>query len=122
MQIATELVVWAIILHLIGDWLLQNDWMAFNKMSLRHPAAWVHGGIHTGLLLLVFPWYAAVAVGLTHMLIDTRKPTFWWMEHMKQMTVEGPHVLLVEIWLDQVEHITVLAVASLALAYLVFGA
>ena len=91
-------------------------------MSLRHPASWVHGGIHTGLLLLIFPWYAAIAVGFTHMLIDTRKPTFWWMEHMKQMTVEGPHVLLVEIWLDQVEHITVLAVAALALAYLVFGA
>ncbi len=121
MQTATELLVWAIILHLIGDWLLQNDWMAFNKMSLRHPASWVHGGIHTGLLLLVFPWYAAVTVGFIHMLIDTRKPTFWWMEHMKQMTIEGPHVLLVEIWLDQVEHIVVLAVASLALGLLVFG-
>ena len=122
MQIATDLLVWAIVLHLVGDWLLQNDWMAFNKMSLRHPASWVHGGIHTGLMLLVFPWYAAIMVGFTHMLIDTRKPTFWWMEHMKQMTVEGPHVLLVEIWLDQVEHIVVLAIVAFALGYLVFGA
>ena len=113
---ATELLVWGLIAHLVGDWLLQNDWMAFNKMSLRHPAAWVHGGIHTALLLLVFPWYAAVVIGITHILIDTRKPLLWWMEHLKQMTVEGPHVLLVEIWVDQVMHIVILAVAALLVA------
>lgn len=87
--------------------------MAFNKGSFRHPAAWVHGGIHTGLLLLVFPWYVAVAIGFTHMLIDTRRPLLWWIKHVKQMTVEGPHVPLVEVWLDQVFHIVVLAIAAL---------
>lgn len=116
MQTATVLLLWAIVLHLIGDWVLQNDWMAFNKMSLHHPAAWVHGGIHAGLLLLVFPWYAALSVAFVHMLIDTRRPILWWMEHFKQMTVEGPHVLLVEIWLDQVFHIVVLAITALMLA------
>ena len=115
MQTATDLLVWGIVVHLVGDWLLQNDWMAFNKMSLRHPAAWVHGSIHTALLLLVFPWYAAIAIGFSHVLIDTRRPILWWMEHFKQMTVEGPHVLLVEIWLDQVMHVVVLAIAALLL-------
>lgn len=116
MQTATELLVWGIVLHLVGDWLFQNDWMAFNKMSLRHPAGYVHAAIHAGLLLLIFPWYAAFVVGVTHMLIDTRKPTIWWMKHIKQMTTEGPHVVMVEIWLDQVEHVVILAIAALVLA------
>jgi hypothetical protein len=32
--------------HLVADWLLQNNWMAKNKSSLVHPAAWVHALIH----------------------------------------------------------------------------
>ena len=31
--------------HLVADWLFQNDWIARNKISLRHPAAWIHAAI-----------------------------------------------------------------------------
>lgn len=113
MQTATELLVWAIIAHLIADWMFQTDWMAVNKMKLRHPAAWCHAAIHLLCLCFVFPWYTALFVSITHLLIDTRWPLLWWMKVIKQMPA-GPQVMIVEIWLDQVFHITVLALVTLA--------
>jgi hypothetical protein len=74
---ATTLLIWGIVIHLFCDWILQNQWMAENKMSLKHPAAYVHSGIHLAGLLLIFPWYAAVAIAITHLLIDTRVLVWW---------------------------------------------
>jgi Kef-type K+ transport system membrane component KefB len=112
MQTAAEVLIWAIVIHLFADWLLQTDWMATYKMNLRSPAGWVHSGIHAVMLLLVFPWPAALLAGISHLLIDTRVPVHWWMRNVKHMR-EGPHVFTVEIWVDQVFHITVLAILSL---------
>lgn len=112
MQEATDLLVWSVVIHLVADWLLQNDWMALHKTNLRHPAAWAHSGIHTAGLCLIFTWPVALLIGLTHLLIDTRKPLFWWMRVIKQIPTES-RFPIVEIWLDQVMHITVLALAAL---------
>lgn len=112
MQTATELLLWAIVAHLVADWMFQTDWMAIHKMDLRHPAAWTHAAIHVLFLWLVFPWYLALFVGVTHLLIDTRRPLMWWMKVVKQMRT-GPQMVIVEIWLDQVFHITVLALVAL---------
>jgi hypothetical protein len=109
---ATTLLVWGVMIHLMADWLLQNDWMALNKVNLRHPAAWVDSGIHTAGLLLVFAWPAALLIGLTHLLIDTRRPLLWWMRVIKQVPT-ATRLPIVEIWLDQVMHIMVLAIAAL---------
>ena len=117
MQTATILLVWSIVVHLIADWLFQNDWMALHKVDLRHPAAWVHSGIHALGLCLVFAWPVALLIGLTHLLIDTRKPLLWWMRVIKQMPKDARFPIL-EIWLDQVMHITALAVVVLALYFL----
>ena len=114
MQEATVLLVWGIVIHLIADWLLQNDWMAIHKFNLRHPAAWVHSGIHALGLCLVFVWPIALLIGVTHLLIDTRKPLLWWMQVVKQMPISSRH-MIVEIWLDQVMHITVMAIVVLVL-------
>jgi hypothetical protein len=112
----TDLLLWGIVIHLFCDWILQNDWQARNKSSLKHPAAYVHSGIHlAGLSLLVFfgvPWYFPVIVAITHILIDTRKPLAWWRSFFKQ-TTEGPVALDVALWSDQVAHITVLAIVAL---------
>jgi len=117
MQQATILLVWGVVVHLIADWLLQTEWMARCKTDLRHPAAWVHSGIHTLGLVLVFAWPIALLLGLSHLLIDTRKPLLWWMRVIKQIPTEsrGP---LIEVWLDQVLHVTVLAGVVLALPWL----
>lgn len=100
----------ALVAHLIADWLLQNEWQALNKASLRHPAAWVHGSIHFAALLLVFWWPIALGVALAHLLIDTRVPLIWWRKAIGQ-TTEGPMAVHVAIWGDQVVHIACLAVA-----------
>ncbi len=126
---ASELLLWGIIAHLAADWPLQNDWMAGNKANLKHPAAWVHSGIHVLFLSLIFGW-AAFALGLVHMLIDTRKPLQWWSRLMRQ-TKPGEHYLMlradegipiydmgteVRIWTDQVFHILCIAAAALVIA------
>ncbi|MEZ4680331.1 MAG: DUF3307 domain-containing protein [Caldilineaceae bacterium] len=112
MQQATNYLLWGIIVHLIADWLFQTNWMALHKSKLRHPASWVHSGIHSAGLCLVFAWPVALLIGITHLLIDTRKPLLWWMRVVKQMPLHDRSPT-VEIWLDQVMHITVLAGAAL---------
>jgi len=98
----------ALVAHLIGDWLLQNDWMARNKMHLRHPAAWIHAGIHVVLLTLALDWVSGLVLGVVHLLVDTRIPQRWWSRVFRQ-TMEGEMGLQVQIWGDQVLHIASLA-------------
>ncbi len=107
----TDRLLWGTVAHLIADWLLQNQWMADNKASLRHPAAWVHGLIHVGALAHVFPLPVAWSLGAVHMLIDTRLPLQWWRRVFRQ-TTDGPAALHVAIWGDQVAHIACLALAA----------
>jgi hypothetical protein len=85
--------------------------MANNKMSLKHPAAYVHSGIHLLFLLLIFPWWMASAIAVSHLLIDTRIPLAWWRKFYRQ-TTEGPVALHVAIWGDQVLHVFVIAIAA----------
>jgi hypothetical protein len=59
-----------ILLHLVGDYLLQNDWMAANKTK-RLSAAFVHASIYS----VPFCWVVSNAYGLlfiviTHAFID----------------------------------------------------
>ena len=95
--------------NLIADWVLQNDWMARNKVSLRHPAAWVHGGIHALLLGLALGWQAGLVLALIHMLVDTRRPATLWGRFFRQ-TSEGQMGLIVRVGLDQVLHIAAIAI------------
>ena len=113
MQEPTDVLLWAIIAHLLADWPLQTEWMAIHKTDLTHSAAWVHSGIHSFFMLFIFPWYLALLIGLAHMLIDTRKPVVWWMQAVKKMSRTDPHAPMVETWLDQVFHILVLAMVVL---------
>ena len=174
--------VWGLVVHLICDWPLQNDWMATHKASRRmrrrrvrvieglapsspfsarierervgvvarrgpwwdrHPAAYVHAAIHGAGMLLVFPAWAALAIAVSHLLIDTRGPVVWWSELVGQTQpgdavprglllaapdseaivvtplhgTEGPPLydvgLEVRFWTDQVFHVAVVAVMAL---------
>jgi hypothetical protein len=112
-MMAERLLLWGIVAHLICDWLLQNEWMALNKISLRHPAAYVHSGIHLCGLLLVFPWPWALGLAVSHLLIDTRKPLIWWRTLIRQTTdPTNPASIHVAFWGDQVAHISCLALAA----------
>jgi len=98
-----------LVAHLVADWVLQTDWMARNKRSLRHPAACVHAAIHGVCLALALGWPAGLVLGVFHMLIDTRVPVEWWMRVVKKCT-QGPEVASVAVWLDQAFHILCIAV------------
>jgi hypothetical protein len=84
----------ALVLHLVGDWLLQNDWMARNKFRLSHP---------------VLGWAGGLVLGIVHLLIDTRVPLQWWSRIFRQTTTGemGTHVA---IWCDQILHVATIAV------------
>lgn len=133
MSMASELLVWGITAHLIADWLLQNDWMSRNKTNPRHPAGYVHAGIHGLAMALVFPVPAALAVAVSHFLIDLRTPVAWWSKLIRQTQPSQPlrvewtpgqaiqfyreFGLLdigteVRIWTHQVFHIAVVALAA----------
>lgn len=115
---ASNILVWGIVLHLIADWPLQNDWMANNKMKRRarhnkislaeyydrktetvqgpwwdrHSAAYVHAGIHGLLLSIIFGW-VAIPLAVVHLLIDTRVPLVWWgTKVVKQTQPQGHEV------------------------------
>ena len=109
---ATDTLIWGIVLHLIADWIFQNEWMALHKGRLIHPAAWVHGGIHMLAMSLIFPVPVALAIGAIHMLVDTRKPVQWWQRVYGQ-TTSGDYAIHVAIWIDQVVHITTIAIFAL---------
>ena len=94
--------------HLLADWVLQNDWMARNKISLKHPAAWVHAAIHGLCLGVALGWAAGVVLGAIHLLVDTRVPVMWWMRHVKHC-IEAPNAGSIAIWLDQSVHILCIA-------------
>lgn len=108
----SDVLLLAIIIHFVCDWLLQNHWMAANKANLKHPAGYVHAGIHTIGLCLIFPAQVALFVGIVHLLIDTRKPLQWWSAVYRQ-TTEGIFAPHVSIWTDQVLHILLLTVVVL---------
>ena len=161
---SSELLVWGIVLHLIADWPLQNDWMANNKARRyrprwqvfdgdrwsvesrwwdRHPAAYVHAGIHGLLLAAVFGWIA-VPLAVVHLLIDLRTPVAWWSRRVGQTQPVGHEITVqeqglafgltesglrdrqratlydigteVRFWTDQVFHIACIAVAALLVA------
>ena len=112
---ATGYILYGIILHLIADWLFQTEWMALNKWNLKHPASWVHSGIHSAFNLLIFPWYVAVPIGFSHLLIDTRKPLIWWIRVVKSMEPSSPSYPMVQIWVDQVFHIVAITLIVLLL-------
>lgn len=59
-----------LIAHLIGDYVLQSDWMATNKTS-RSSVALVHAFIYTAPFLLITQSLVAILViCLTHAVID----------------------------------------------------
>lgn len=115
LQTATELFVWAFVAHLAADWLFQTEWMVIHKVNLRHPAGYVHATVYALFMALVFPPLIALLIGVTHLLVDTRVPVRWWMRVVKRMGEDSPGTGAVEMGVDQVFHIMVIAFFALML-------
>jgi hypothetical protein len=98
----------ALVAHLIADWILQNDWMVRNKMSLRHPASWIHSGIQGICLGVALGWMAGLVLGALHLFIDTRIPLAWWIRVFKK-SEDSPDAGTISIGVDQTLHILCIA-------------
>ncbi len=116
LQTPTDLLVWGLVAHLAADWLFQTEWMAVNKVSLRHSASWTHAAVYALFMALVFPLLAAILIGFSHLLIDTRAPVRWWVRVVKGASENTPGVGIVEMGVDQVFHAIVIAATALLLA------
>lgn len=114
MKTATDFLLWGMVIHFFCDFALQNNWQANNKHNLRHPAAWVHSGIHLFFLCFLFPPVIAVGIATAHLLIDTRVPLKQWRIVFRQLQDEShPIFPAYAMWQDQSAHIVVLAIAAL---------
>jgi len=102
-----------LLLHLIGDYITQSDWMAQNKTKSFWPA-WVHAQVYSTpfLLLTGFPfhsersWMAWWTILLTHFFIDRyrlARYVVWaknWAGDWRPWTMigSGSHTKPAEIW------------------------
>lgn len=103
--------------HLVGDWLLQNDWMAKGKrQGLVTAAGMAHFAIYTLAVLAALALFhgaalpldayglAAALVFVSHWLVDATDIVDGWMRLLRQTNLP-----LVRLMVDQTFHILVLA-------------
>jgi len=109
---------WLLLAHLVGDWLLQNDWMARTKQTRPvNPAIALHCTLYT-LTLLVTLWLAhdnptapppyllfGALIFLSHWIIDAGKLAERWIVRYRQS-----QTLMMRIAVDQILHLLVIGV------------
>lgn len=114
-----ELFTWLLVGHLVGDWLLQNDWMAKGKkQGLVTLAGMSHFIVYT-LIVAATLWWAllgtdyslldfllrVIIIFVSHWLIDATSIVQIWMKLLQQS-----NLLVVQMMVDQIFHILVLVV------------
>lgn len=106
----------AIIGHLVGDYLLQNDWMALNKKKRTLPCA-----VHCALWAISvcafagwWSWWVAPLLFAAHFAQDRSGVVLWWMTKVNRQSqfVSGPCAPWSIIVVDNVWHIVTLYIAA----------
>ena len=92
-----------IVAHLVGDFILQNEWMALNKKG----RSW-HCLVHVLIYLLPFLFCSLEAwqillIGLQHFAQDRTGFIFWWLRSWKR--VHPDHWGTLPLFVDQAFHI-----------------
>lgn len=114
--------------HFIGDWIVQTDWQAANKMlpgfdgwraNVEHMV-----GYHACIALFLVPWYWAsnssailvilAASWVTHSFIDRRWPVRWLMRHTGSAPFSETTFGVVAV--DQALHLSILCVLAAVFA------
>ena len=106
----------AIVAHLVGDYLLQNDWMATGKKQ-RHWICSVHVIAYLiPFLFLPLSWLSLVLIGIQHWLQDRWGFVGWYFKHSgKEAFSKPPMAPWSWIVVDNVFH---LAWIVIVIAYL----
>ena len=115
----SESLTLAIVGHLVGDYLLQNDWMALNKKKSSIACA-VHVAIWTACVCVCAGWTGSVLAGfvlaITHFVQDRTTIIRKWMFFIGQeQFATGPCAPWSMIVVDNVWHIVVITVLWIAL-------
>lgn len=108
-----EALTLAIVGHLVGDYLLQNDWMAMNKKKHFLPCA-IHVAIWTTCVCVAAgwtgSWLAGAILSATHFIQDHTNIIRRWMGLVGQeQFATGPCAPWSMIVVDNVWHIVMIA-------------
>ncbi len=71
-----------LILHAIGDYLIQNDWMALNKKKFTWKgelACQVHCITYSLPFLFIGSWQAVLLIYINHYLLDRTNTVAWFL-------------------------------------------
>jgi hypothetical protein len=71
-----------LLLHAIGDYLVQNDWMALNKKKLSWKgelACQIHCITYSLPFAFIGSWWAVLAIYLSHYIIDRTNIIGWFL-------------------------------------------
>ncbi len=96
-----------LILHFLGDFILQSDWMALNKSNLKNPLPLLaHVLVYSTCFILSGTWPFIVWVFLTHLITDAITSNITkvlWVNDQR-------HWFFVMIGIDQLIHYLTLAI------------
>lgn len=111
----THALPFAIVGHLVGDYLLQNDWMALHKKQSSFRCA-VHCALWTLAVCVAAGWHAPLVIALlfaTHFAQDRTNVVAWWMDTVGQKSFRtGPCAPWSSIVVDNVWHIVAIALIA----------
>lgn len=98
--------------HLAGDFLFQTSWMADGKIRRIVPLI-LHATVYT-LCVFVFSayvgslcWTDYLIIWGSHVLIDSRKFTYWWIRTVMRVTRPLDNKDWLTIVVDQAFHLSV---------------
>lgn len=106
----TDALVLAVIGHLVGDYILQNDWMANGKKA-RHWPCVVHCALWTYAVCCFAGWFSLPVVAFlfgTHFGIDRSQFIAWWMDAKGQAGFRKHLAPWSSIVVDNIWHIVTL--------------
>lgn len=105
--------------HLIGDYVVQNDWMAANKTTRTLPCL-VHCLLYTLAVWACsfwwMPWWGLAVCFALHFPVDRWRLAVWWMKNVsgQKAFATGPLAPWSFIVVDNVGHLIVLGLIAAA--------
>ena len=104
------------IAHVIGDFILQNEWMAIGKRQSSW-ACLVHVLVYLIPFMFVgWTWWQLLLLGAVHYSQDRTNFVYWWVNNYKKVPNDNWHT--VPLLVDQAFHLVqiqiVISLASLA--------
>lgn len=107
-----------LILHLIGDYIIQNDWMALNKKKFSWKgelACQIHCITYALPFFFITDWLGVLLIYLSHYAIDRTNVIAWFLAvrngvfHVKNFGFGEERPFVITIWLyiitDNIFHI-----------------